>query len=150
MSEAQTFIRMKEDMKDAMRAKEAEKLGTIRMLISSLKNKAIDLRRELTEEEIVDVLSTESKKRREAIEMYRNGGREDLAEKEEAELVVIGNYLPTPLTEDEVLAMIDAAMAATGASTKKDMGKVMGVMVPQTKGRFDGSKIKDLVMSKLA
>lgn len=150
MSEAQTFIRMKEDMKDAMRAKEAEKLGTIRMLISSLKNKAIDLRRELTEEEIVDVLSTESKKRREAIEMYRNGGREDLAEKEEAELVVIGNYLPTPLTEDEVLAMIDAAMAATGAATKKDMGKVMGVMVPQTKGRFDGSKIKDLVMSKLA
>lgn len=149
MAEAQTFVQMKEDMKDAMRAKDAERLGTIRMLISAIKNKAIDLRRDLTEEEIVDVLSTESKKRREAIEQYTNGGRDDLAAKEEAELVVIGNYLPAPLTDEEVVALIVAAMDATGASAKKDIGKVMGIVVPQTKGRFDGGRVKDLVMARL-
>lgn len=150
MAEAQTFLTMQEDMKTAMRARDSERLGAIRLLISSIKNKKIDLRRDLTEEEILEVLATESKKRRESAEAYRNGDRLELAEKEEFELTVIANYLPEPLTDDEVNAMIDAAIAESGATTKRDMGKVMGQVMPQTKGRFDGSKIKDMVMAKLA
>lgn len=150
MAEAQTFLTMQEDMKTAMRARDSERLGAIRLLISSIKNKKIDLRRDLTEEEILEVLATESKKRRESAEAYRNGDRLELAEKEEFELTVIANYLPEPLTDDEVNAMIDAAIADSGATTKRDMGKVMGQVMPQTKGRFDGSKIKDMVMAKLA
>lgn len=147
--EAQTWVRLHDDMKDAMRAREADKLGTIRMLISTLKNKRIELRQDLTEEEIVDVLSTEVKKRREAAEMYRKGDRADLADKEESEIVIIQNYLPAQLSEADVAAIVEAVIAETGASSKKDMGKVMGPVVAQTKGRFDGSKIKDIVMAKL-
>lgn len=149
MAEAQTFLTMQEDLKTAMRAKDSERVGALRMIISSLKNKRIDLRRDLTEEEIVDVLSTESKKRREAAEAYRQGDRLELAEKEEFELTVIALYLPQPLTDEEVNAMIEAAVAQTGAASKRDMGKVMGLVMPQTKGRFDGGKIKDMVLAKL-
>lgn len=147
--EAQTWTQLNEDMKNAMRAREADKLMTIRMLISVLKNKKIELRRDLTEEEIVDSLATEVKKRRDAIELYTKGDRPELAAKEEAEIVIIQAYLPTQLTDEEVAAMVDEAIATTGAESKKDMGKVMGVVVPQTKGRYDGSKIKNLVMAKL-
>ncbi len=150
MAEAPTFIRMKEDMKDAMRAKDAPRLGSIRMLISALKNLAIELRRDVTEEEILDVMATEAKKRRESIELYTTGARPDLVAIEEADLVVIAAYLPEPLSEAEVVAMIEARIAETGASTKKDIGKVMGPIVAETKGRFDGSQIKDLVMARLA
>jgi len=147
--EAQTWTQLNEDMKNAMRAREADKLLTIRMLISVLKNKKIELRRDLTEEEIVDSLATEVKKRRDAIELYTRGERPELAAKEEAEIVIIQSYLPTQLTDEEVAAMVDEAIASTGAESKKDMGKVMGVVVPQTKGRYDGSKIKNIVMAKL-
>ncbi|MEZ4460739.1 MAG: GatB/YqeY domain-containing protein [bacterium] len=150
MAEAQTFIQMKEDMKTAMKAKAAERLSAIRMLIAALKNKQIDLRRDLTEEEIIDVLSTEAKKRRDSIEQYTAGNRPELAAKEEAELEVIAEYLPKPLTEEEVIALVEAQIAKSGAANKKDMGKVMGPVVAQTKGRFDGGRIKDLVLSRLA
>ena len=149
MAEAATFVTMQEDMKDAMRAKDSERLGAIRLLISSLKNKKIDLRRDLTEEDILEVLSTEAKKRREAAQAYRDGARQELADKEEFELTVIARYLPQPLSQDEVVALIVEAIASTGAASRKDMGKVMGVVMPQTKGRFDGAKIKDLVMAQL-
>jgi uncharacterized protein YqeY len=149
MAEAPTFIRMKEDMKDAMRAKEADRLGSIRMLISALKNKAIELRRDVTEEEILEIMATEAKKRRESIDLYTTGERPDLVAKEEADLVVIAAYLPEPLSEAEVVKMIEEIIAETGASTKKDIGKVMGKIVSLTKGRFDGGQIKDLVMARL-
>ncbi len=149
MAEAPTFIRMKEDMKDAMRAKDADRLGSIRMLISALKNKAIDLRRDVTEEEILEIMATEAKKRRESIDLYTTGERPDLVAKEEADLVVIAAYLPEPLSEAEVVKMIEEIIAETGASTKKDIGKVMGKIVSLTKGRFDGGQIKDLVMARL-
>lgn len=149
MAEAPTFIRMKEDMKDAMRAKDADRLGSIRMLISALKNKAIDLRRDVTEEEILEIMATEAKKRRESIDLYTTGERPDLVAKEEADLVVIAAYLPEPLSEAEVVKMIVDIIAETGASTKKDIGKVMGKIVSLTKGRFDGGQIKDLVMARL-
>ena len=147
---AETLEQMKSDMKAAMKAKEKEKLATIRMLISSLNNAKIDLQRELTEDDIVGVLSTEAKKRREAAQAYHDGGRVELAEKEEAELVVVEHYLPKQLTDEEIGALVDEVIAQTGASTKADMGKVMGPMMGKVKGKADGSKVKDIVMSKLA
>lgn len=150
MAEAETFTQLKSDMKDAMRAKDKERLTTVRMLISSLKNMAIDLKRDLTEDDILDVLSTEAKRRREAAEQYREGDRDELAEKEEAELAVIEEYLPKALTDDEVGEMIDAIIEKVGATSRADMGKVMGAIMPQVKGRFDGSRVKDLVMDKLS
>ncbi len=150
MANAATFERLQQDMKDAMRARDAARLGTVRMLISSLKNKQIDLRQDLTEDDIVTVLSTEAKKRREAIEAYTKAGRDELAAQEELELGIINDYLPQQLGQEEVIALIDAAIAQTGATSRKEMGKIMGAVMPQTKGRFDGGKLKDLVMSKLS
>ena len=147
--EAQTWVRLHSDMKDAMRARAVEKLSTIRMVIATLQNKKIELRREVTEEEIMDVLSTEVKKHQNTSELYRKGNRPDLADKEDSEIVMIQEYLPEQLTEADVAAIVEAVIAETGAASKKDMGKVMGAVVAQTKGRFDGSKIKDIVMAKL-
>lgn len=149
-NEAETLKQMRSDMKEAMRARESDRLAAIRLLISSLQMKSIDLKRELTEEEILTVLSTEAKKRREASQAYRDGGRTELADKEDSELGVIETYLPKQLTEDEVATFVDEAIAATGASSKADMGKVMGAVIPKIKGRFDGGKAKNIVMSKLS
>jgi uncharacterized protein YqeY len=150
MAEAQTFTQLKADMKEAMKAKQADRLSTIRMLISSLKNKQIDVGHDLSEKEITSVLATEAKKRREAAESYRSGGRDELADKEEAELLVIEGYLPKQLSEDEVADIVDQLIAQTGASTKSDMGKIMGPLMGRIKGQFDGSKAKNIVLSKLA
>lgn len=149
MAEAETFTQLKSDMKEAMKAKDKETLSTVRMLISSLQNQAIELKRDLTEEDILGVLSTEAKKRRDAAEQYREGGREELAEKEETELEVLEKYLPRQLSDSEVAQMVDDVIAEVGAETKRDMGKVMGAIMPKVKGRFDGSKVKDFVMEKL-
>lgn len=149
MADAQTFQTLQADMKTAMRAKDRERLGTLRMIISTLKNKRIELQKDLTEDDILSVLSTETKKRREAADAYRKGGRDDLAQIEEAELVVIADYLPSQMSDEEVSTLIDGIIAETGAQTKRDMGKVMGKMMPQIKGRFDGARAKDIVMSKL-
>ena len=147
---AVSMAQMKEDMKTAMKARESERVQTIRMLLSALKNEQINLGHEPNEDEIVSVLATEAKKRREAVDAYREGGRDELADKEEAELAVIESYLPAQLDDAEVEQMVDDLIAKTGASTKADMGKVMGGLMPQLKGRYDGSKAKDIVMSKLA
>ena len=149
MADAQTFQTLQADMKTAMRAKDRERLSTLRMIISTLKNKRIELQKDLTEDDILSVLSTETKKRREAADAYRKGGRDDLAQIEEAELVVIADYLPSQMSDEEVSTLIDGIIAETGAQTKRDMGKVMGKMMPQIKGRFDGARAKDIVMSKL-
>ena len=149
MADAETLQQMKADMKAAMKAREKEKLQTIRTLLSSLKNARIDKGEDLDEDDIVSVLSTEAKKRREAAEAYSEGGRAELAEKEEAELEVIEEYLPPQMTDDEAEALVDEAIETTGASSKADMGKVMGFVMPKVKGRYDGSKVKDIVLGKL-
>ncbi len=149
MAETETIQQMKADMKAAMKAREKDKLQTIRMLLSSLKNASIDKGDDLDEQDVINVLSTEAKKRREAAEQYSQGGREELAEKEEAELTVIEGYLPPQMTDEEAAALVDEAIATTGASSKADMGKVMGYVMPKVKGRYDGSKVKDIVLSKL-
>lgn len=149
MAESTVFTQLKTDMKIAMKARESERLGTIRLLISALKNKQIDGGGDdLTEEQVISVLSSEAKKRRDAITAYR-GTRDELADQEERELAWIQGYLPAQLEEAEVTAMVVEVIAAVGAESKKDMGKVMKEMVPKTKGRFDGKKLKDIVMAKL-
>lgn len=149
MSEATTFTKIKDDMKAAMKAREVERLGTIRLLIAALNNQQIEVRRDLTEEDILAVLATEAKKRREGIESFRELGREDAAVKEEAELAVIEEYLPQQLTDAEVGEIVDELIASTGASAPSDMGRVMGPLMAKIKGRFDGGQAKSIVMAKL-
>lgn len=140
---------LKTDMKTAMKAREKERLGVIRMLISDLKNMLID-KAELSEADELSFLSTQAKKRRQSIDEYEKANRADLADIERAELAIIQTYLPAPLSEDEVREIIAAAIEATGAASPSDMGKVMGKVMPQVKGRFDGAAVRPLVQAALA
>lgn len=140
---------LKTDMKAAMKAREAAKLGVVRMLIAGAQKQQIDQQRDLTEAEEVDFIAREAKKRKESITAFDKGGRDDLSEIERAELVIIEAYLPKQMTEEEVLVLIDQAIADTGASSAKDMGKVMGKIMKPLRGKFDGKATKDLVMSRL-
>jgi uncharacterized protein YqeY len=149
MADTETLQQMKADMKTAMKAREKVKLQTIRTILSSLKNASIDKKGDLDEDDIISVLSTESKKRREAMQAYSEGGREELAEQEEAELRVIEEYLPPQMSDEDAEALVDEAIESTGASSKADMGQVMGFVMPKVKGVYDGSKIKDIVLNKL-
>lgn len=137
------------DMKAAMKARESGRLQTIRMLIASIKNERIKKGDDLDEAEEIDLLAREAKRRRESIDAYEKAEREDLAQIERDELVVIEGYLPQQLEEDEVRELIRQAIADTGAESNKDMGKVMGRVMPQLRGRFDGKAAKDLVMAEL-
>jgi len=144
-----TLEQLKTDMKAAMRAREKQKLQTIRSLISSLQNAAIAKGGELDDDDTLGILSTEAKKRRESLDAFTEAGRTELAEQEAAELAVIQEYLPQALTDEEAAAIIDEVIAQTGATSKGDMGKVMGAAMARLKGRYDGSKVKDIVMGKL-
>ena len=148
--EPETVRQIKSDMKEAMKAGEKEEVSTLRMLISSLNNAKIESGGELSDDEVIDVLSTEAKQRKESIEAYRGGGRDDLADKEENELEVVQSYLPEQLDDDEIADIVDEAIEETGAETRSDMGRVMGKVMPQVKGQADGSKVKEIVMEKLA
>ena len=142
--------RLTEDMKSAMKAGEAVRLGTIRLLRGQIKDAAIDKRADLTDDEMLGVLTNAAKKRREAVEAYRNAGRVDLAEKEEAELAVIQGYLPAALDAAEIEAIIDRTIAETGAQTIRDLGKVMSLVMNETKGRADGKMVSEMVRRKLS
>lgn len=137
-------------MKEAMKAKDSLRLGTVRMVRAAIKNKEIDERRELEDQDVIGVLSTLAKQRRDSIEAYRESGRTDLAEKEEAELAVIQEFLPQQLSTEELAAIIDSAVLETGASSPKDMGGVMKVVVPKTTGRADGRVVSEMVRARLA
>ena len=141
---------LKTDMKTAMKAKDADRLGTIRMLIAALQNKQIELQTELSDDVVNGILTKEAKKRREAAQMYLDGGREELAAQEEMELSVIEGYLPKQMTDEEVEAIVDDVIAQTGAASKADMGKVMGPVMGRVKGQCDGGRVKTIVMSKLS
>lgn len=141
--------RLSEDMKTAMKAKDAERLSTIRMLNSVIKNKEIDQRRELSEEEVMAAISTAVKQRRDSIEQFKAGGRQDLVEKEEAEVAILMAYLPQQLTEDEIRDVVKYAIAETSATSGKDMGKVMKVIMPKTKGKADGGLVNKVVKELL-
>ena len=137
--------RLEAAMRDAMRARDEQRTQTLRMAMAAAHNLKIERRRDLTDEEVVDVLTRQVKQRRESIEMYRAGGREDRAAAEEAEAAILAEFLPEQLGEDEVEALARAAIAATGASTPADLGRVMGRLSPQTRGRADGRLVSDVV-----
>jgi len=142
--------RIADETKTALKAGEKVRLGTLRMLSASIKNREVELRRELTDDEVVEVAIKESKRRTEAVLAYEQAGREDLAAKERAERDVLADYVPAGLTDEETAALVDEAIAATGATAMSDMGKVMGFVMGRAKGRVDGAKVQALVRSRLA
>ena len=138
------------DMKDAMRAKDPVRLTTIRQLRSAIKNMEIETGKSLDDDAAIKVVTTQGKQRREAAQMYRDNDRLDLAEKEEAELVILQNYLPAQLGEAELRTIISALIAEVGATSPKDMGKVMGPVMATTRGCADGKLVNQLVKELLA
>jgi uncharacterized protein YqeY len=142
--------RLETALRDAMRAGDELRRSTLRMALAAAHNRRIELRRELRDEEIVEVLGRQGKQRRESIEHYRAGGRDDRAAREEAELAIIEEFLPRQLGADELQALIRAAIAETGATGPGDLGRVMGRISPQVKGRADGREVADAVRRLLA
>jgi hypothetical protein len=136
-------------MKTAMRDGDAERRDTLRMVIAAAQNAAKDKRAPLSDEEALDVLTMEVKMRRESIEAFQAADRQDLADKEQAEVDILGLYLPEQLGEDEVRALVQEAVASTGAASQRDMGRVMGQLMPQVKGRADGKLVSSLVNEEL-
>lgn len=143
-------LRISDDMKTAMKAKDAERLGTIRLLMAAIKQKEVDERVELDDAGIVSVVDKMLKQRRDSVTQYEAAGRQDLADKEKAEMDVLTGYLPQQLTEAEIDALIDAAVAQSGAASMQDMGKVMGQLRPQMAGRADMAVVSARIKAKLA
>ena len=141
---------LNESMKTAMKARDDLRLSAVRMVRSTVKNREIDQKKELNDQEIIEVISTLVKQRRESIRMYREGNRPDLVEKEEAELEVLLGFLPTQLSGAEIEALVDRIIAETGAQGAKDMGRVMKALTPLTAGKADGKTVSDTVKQKLA
>ena len=141
--------RVDTDVKDALKSGAKDKVSTLRMLNAALKNKQIDKRRPLTEEEIVETVRSLIKQRKDSIEQFAKGGRQDLVDKETAEVAVLEAYLPQPLSREELEAMIRQAITQTGAQGAKDMGRVMKALIPIVGGRADGKLISELVKNSL-
>jgi uncharacterized protein YqeY len=141
---------IQESVKAAMKSRDAVTLSTLRLLLSAIHNEEIRARKEqLTAEEIQKTITTMCKQRGEAIELFRKGGREDLAQKEEAELGVLKRYLPQPLADDEVKALIQSCIDETGAKNIQDLGKVMKLVIPKVSGRSDGKRVNELAKALL-
>jgi hypothetical protein len=141
--------RIEADMKHALKTGAKEKLSTLRMLSAALKNKQIEKRRPLTEDEVLETVRSLMKQRKDSIEQFTKGGRQDLADKEQAEVVVLEAYLPAQMSREELEAMVKTAVAESGAQGAKDMGKVMKVLVPMLAGRADGKLVSELVKNTL-
>ncbi len=137
------------EMKDALRAGQKVRLGALRLLSASVKNREVELRRVLTDEEFLEVVAREVKRRNEALEAYEKAGREDLAAKEREEREVLQVYLPEQLSAEETEGLVDEAISATGASSVKELGKVMGYVMGKAKGRVDGGAVQQLARAKL-
>ena len=133
-----------------MRSGDAARRDTLRLVLNAVQNAEKTARREYADDEVVAILAKEVKTRRESVEAFRAGGREDLAAKEEAEIAVIAGYLPAALTDDELRALVAEAVAATGATSPRDLGKVMGWISPKVRGRADGKRVSELVAAALA
>jgi uncharacterized protein YqeY len=142
--------RLQQDMKAAMRARESERLGTIRLIMAAIKQQEVDERIELDDQQVIDVLTRMVKQRRDSLDQYQQAGRQDLADKETAELALIEGYLPPALDDAELNDIIADVIAATGAESPRDMGKVMGQLKPRIQGRADMGKVSALVKDRLA
>jgi uncharacterized protein YqeY len=141
--------RLNEDMKQAMKSQDKFKLSVIRMVRSSIKNLEIDLKRTLDDNEVLDVLGREVKQRKDSLQEFEKAGRDDLADSLKAELVILAEYLPQQLTEEEVKAIVQETIEQVGASSKADMGKVMTALMPKVKGRADGKIVNQFVQQLL-
>ena len=148
--------RIGEEMKAAMKSGDKDRVGVLRMLRARVLEVEVAAREkqgrdhEAADEEVVAVISSYAKQRRDSIEAYRGGGREDLAAREEAELSIVQEYLPAPLTPDEIRAIVAGAIAEAGATSAKDMGAVMKLVMPRLKGSADGKQVQEIVRSLLS
>jgi uncharacterized protein len=144
------IARIQEELKDAMRERDAERRDALRLILSSLQSAEKELQRPLNDQEELQVLQRERKRRAEAEEAFRAGGREEQAEAEAYELEVLEEFMPEPLTEEQLEEIIDDAIAENGATSLRDLGRVMADVMPQVAGRADGSAVSQLVKEKLA
>ena len=142
--------KLKEEQKLAMKAKDKPRLGTIRLALSAIKQREVDERITLSDDDILAVLTKMVKQRRDSVAQFESAGRQDLADAEKTEITVLEDFMPQPLTEEEVVALIDAAITESKPAGMQDMGKVMGVLKPQIQGRADMGKVSGLVRAKLA
>lgn len=141
--------RLNDDLKDAMRSRDTLRRNTIRLLLSAIGYEEIARRGDLDDDAVTQVLTKQAQQRRDSIEAYTKGGRSDLVAQEEAELAIVSAYLPSPLSAEEISAIVDAAIVDAGASGPQDMGKVMGRVMPQVRGRADGRQVSALVNQRL-
>ena len=141
---------IEDEIKEAMLARDAERRDALRLIVNALKGSEKELQRPLSDDEELQVLQRERKKRIEAAEAFRNGGREEQAATEERELAILEEFMPEPLSEDEIEEIIDDAIAEVGATSMADLGRVMADVMPQIAGRADGSSVSQIVREKLA
>ncbi|MEZ5589745.1 MAG: GatB/YqeY domain-containing protein [Gammaproteobacteria bacterium] len=141
--------RLQDDMKTALKSKDKDRLGTIRLILAAIKQREVDERIDLDDAAIITVLDRMAKQRRESISQFQNAGRTDLADKEEFELAVIQSYLPAALSDAELDQLIEAAMTESGASSIRDMGKVMALIKPKAQGRADMTALSARVKARL-
>jgi uncharacterized protein YqeY len=141
--------RITDDVKDAMRAKDKPRLGTLRLITAAIKQREVDERIELDDTQLLSLLDKMCKQRRESISQFEKAARDDLVAQEVSEMDIIKTYLPEQLSEAEIAALIDTAMAATGAASIKDMGKVMGQLKPKLQGRADMGAVSAMIKAKL-
>ncbi len=142
--------RIQDDMKVAMKGGDKARLGVIRLILAAIKQREVDERIELDDEQVLAVLDKMVKQRRDSIKQYGDAGRDDLVSAEQAEVEIIQGYLPEALTEDEITAIIEQAISETGAQAMQDMGKVMGKVKPKVQGRADMGAVSGLVKQKLS
>ncbi|UTP73613.1 GatB/YqeY domain-containing protein [Alteromonas sp. LMIT006] len=140
---------LKNAQKDAMRAKDKLRLGTIRMALAAVKQREIDERVELNDTDVLQIITKMVKQRKDASQQFRDAGRDDLADNEDAEIVILQDFLPQALSEAEINAMIVEAISQTGANGMADMGKVMGVLRPKMQGRADLGQVSGLIKAQL-
>ncbi len=144
------ITQIESELKDAMAARDADRRDTLRLILAALRSAEKELQRPLHDDEELQVLQRERKRRNEAAEAFRNGGREEQAEAEERELAVLEEFMPEPLSEEELEEIVDDAIAEVGATSMRDIGRVMADVMPQVAGRADGSAVSQLVREKLA
>jgi uncharacterized protein len=144
------IARIESELKEAMATRDANRRDTLRLILTSLRSAEKELQRPLHDDEELQVLQRERKRRNEAAEAFRSGGREEQAQAEELELAVLEEFMPEPLSEEELEEIVDDAIAEVGATSMRDIGRVMADVMPQVAGRADGSAVSQLVREKLA
>ncbi len=150
MSESELKLKVQGDMKQAMLARDKERLQTIRLIMAAIKQWEVDQREQVSDDMVVQLLAKMAKQRRESIQQYQKAERADLEEQEQKELKIIESYLPAAMPEEEILALISKAISSLNAQSIRDMGKVMAEIKPQLQGRADMSKVSALIKQKLA